>query len=356
MGPLSRLVRTSLALDIARRARHVPLLILIAALGLVAFAEADGQAAAAQPGPAVQPSSSSSSSAPAGAVGHEREVIITGRAELGPRITSFVKQLTDFDLGDPGRGLARWQVPVCPLVSGLPKAKGEFILKRVTDIGQAAGAPLAGENCRPNLFILVSLQPEALLKDLENRHIDTVFGGVSPVLVDDFIARARPVKTWYNTVQRTAEGLPMQHMSFPGISVQNVIVGAGGVIIFLPIRPAINDDLTTNPWSQASHLTLNVVWAIYQAFVIVDPTRFKGVTLGQLADYVAMSGLAQLRLDTPLSDAPTILTLFDKDPQAAAAGMTDWDRAFLKAVYSTEQKSIVQRSEIALDMIRDIAP
>jgi hypothetical protein len=349
MGSLSRATRASLARGIAGTARRIPLLILVAGVGLVAFEEADGRAAAGQPpAPAVQ---SSSSSAPAGAVGHQQEVIITGRAELEAKISSFVDLVTDFDLGDPSRGLARWQVPVCPLVSGLPRSQGEYILGRVSDIAQAAGAPLAGERCRPNLFILVSTHSQTLLQDLQKRRL-FVFGGATPDLVDEFIASPRPVRTWYDTVQRTAEGLPMVHMSFPGISQQHYV----HVNVVIPVQPIVPEDFTTNAWSHASHLTLNEVWAIYQAFVIIDPTRFKGVSLQQLADYASMAGLAQIKLGNDLGDAPTILTLFDKDPQAGSAGLTAWDRAFLKSVYSTEEKSVVQRSEITLNMVHQIAP
>jgi hypothetical protein len=69
-----------------------------------------------------------------------------------------------------------------------------------------------------------------------------------------------------------------------------------------------------------------------------------------------MVGLAEVKLGAPLGDAPTILTLFDRAPQVTGAGMSDWDRAFLKSLYATGQESRLQRSEIALSMVRAIAP
>jgi len=80
---------------------------------------------------------------------------------------------------------------------------------------------------------------------------------------------------------------------------------------------------------------------------------FKGVTLGQLADYVAMAGLAQIKLDNHPTDAPTILTLFDKAP---SPGLTEWDKAFLKSVYASEPKSVLVRSQITHGMINEIMP
>jgi len=78
------------------------------------------------------------------------------------------------------------------------------------------------------------------------------------------------------------------------------------------------------------------------------------VNLGQLADYVAMVGLAKLKPGANLGDAPTILKLFDGAPGAAPTGLTDWDHAFLKSLYSTEQVEVEQSGQIARAMVRDI--
>jgi len=92
----------------------------------------------------------------------------------------------------------------------------------------------------------------------------------------------------------------------------------------------------------------------YRVFVIVDQTRLHGVTFGQLADYVAMVGLAKLKPGARLGDAPTILKLFNGAPRAAPPGMTDWDQAFLKSLYGTNQLAIGQSGQIARAMVRDI--
>ncbi|HEY6455042.1 MAG TPA: hypothetical protein VIY90_07110 [Steroidobacteraceae bacterium] len=50
------------------------------------------------------------------------------------------------------------------------------------------------------------------------------------------------------------------------------------------------------------------------------------------------------------------MKLFDGAPQAAPAGMTDWDKAFLKSLYSTDQKSTLQRSQIAHQLVPELRP
>ena len=46
----------------------------------------------------------------------------------------------------------RWNHAMCPLVAGLTRAEGEFILRRVLDIARSVHAPLGKENCNPNFF------------------------------------------------------------------------------------------------------------------------------------------------------------------------------------------------------------
>jgi hypothetical protein len=47
---------------------------------------------------------------------------------------------------------------------------------------------------------------------------------------------------------------------------------------------------------------------------LVDANRTGGTTLGQLADYVAMAGLAQVDLDADFTNASTILNLIPGYP------------------------------------------
>src|SRR5277367_5541375 len=80
--------------------------------------------------------------------------------------------------------MARWlRSPVCPLVSGLPRQEGEFILERVLEIARASGVPLAGEHCRANLYILLTGQPRELLKGMDKRNRAFTFSNATPFVV-----------------------------------------------------------------------------------------------------------------------------------------------------------------------------
>jgi hypothetical protein len=243
---------------------------------------------------------------------------------LTRRVQEFVTQIAPAENGGEA-GLARWKIPaVCPLVSGLLPQEGESILERVSEIARAANVPLAGEHCRPNLYVLVTAQPEGLLRAMERRNFFFTFGEeASPSVVDEFIRTPRPVRVWYNSGMMTPEGRRVPPHGYVQVT---------------------------------SLLQFGVVWSMSRVFVIVDQQRLQGVSRRQFADYIAMVALAHIKPGARLSDAPTILRLFDEAPQAAPTGLSDWDQAFLRSLYSTDSESKLQRGQITRSMVREIAP
>jgi hypothetical protein len=289
--------------------------------------------------------------------------VSASRSELEKRVSKFVNQIAATENG--AEGLAQWGAPpACPLVAGLSKKDGEFILERLSEIGQSAGVPLGDEHCRPNLYILVTSQPEALLRGMEERNRKYTFGvdasSYPPVetpanIVDEFIKTPRPVRVWHNVTEKDAWGKPLSYC-------QSQMV--------MPPPPLCTETSSINPAAcnpnryyrcgtaiaGGSHIVLSSSWTLSRVFVIVDQARLKGVTAGQLADYVAMSSFAKLKADAHLEDGTTILTLFNGAPEAAPVGMTVWDQTFLNSLYATERKSKLQRSQIARQMVRAISP
>lgn len=261
------------------------------------------------------------------------------RTQLEPRVSGFVNKITD--PYDESAGLARWLERICPFVSGqnLPRSESDFIRERISDLARSAGVPLASEKCAdPNLYVLVTNQPADLLKGMNERNRWFTFADAPRRLIRDFIETPRAVRVWYQITLKTPEGLPLAGLSFPyDIKATHVFFHG------------------TNVWSQDTHLSFNIILDIYRVFVIVDQSRLQGISRGQLADYVAMISLAQLRADPRLTDTPSILKLFEGDPQSAPGGASDWDEAFLKALYVTEQKSRLQQTLIAREMVREIA-
>jgi hypothetical protein len=260
-----------------------------------------------------------------------QEVTVTAhRAELEKKVSKFVYQLAERQNFD--EGLARWRVPVCPIVAGILPEEGEFTRKRISEIARAAGVPLADEPCRPNLLIFVTPDAKQFFSGMSMHTRLLTFNGAHPSVIDHFIRTSQPVKVWYRTYMSTPDG------GFLGNSDPTDMEGP----------PSYSPE--------TAYARINVIWGMRQVTVVAEQARLHGVSLGQFADYAAMAGLAQIKVGAHLDDAPTILKLFDGTPQAAPEGMSDWDRAFLKSLYATESTSKGQRSQIAHQIVHEIAP
>jgi hypothetical protein len=260
------------------------------------------------------------------------------RAELTPKVFAFVSQIAAVDGGE---GLARWQVPVCPLVSGLPREEGEFLLWRISETARSAGAPLAGDRCRPNLYILVTAAPTELLQAMARRKRPVTFGDAPAIAVDTFIATPRPVRVWYNSSVSPDGSLS----TVGGMPCSAEVLGGA---LFSP--PTYCD------WERSSRVWPTHPEAFSYVYVVVDETRLRAVSRGQFADYVGLVGLAKLNPVAHVGNIPSILRLFDGTPEAAPAGMSDWDKAFLKSLYGMHHGSKLQQSQIARSMVREIVP
>jgi hypothetical protein len=250
------------------------------------------------------------------------------REAVERQVKAFVAQIaaTPYE-----SSLARWQtvVPMCPLVAGLSREDGEFILARVSKIATAAGAPVAPEHCKPNLYIVVSANPDALLKAWNKRDVwmfgdEPEQGGTK---IRKFLDSKSPIRVWYDAELYSDEGTPIG-----------------------------NTEGRANLRARATRIVFNETRDLTSALIMVDGPRARGVNFGQLASYVAMIGLAKIRAEADVADGLTILQLFSRAENQRPAGLSTWDEAFLKALYHTEHTDKQQLAEIKSVMVQEIAP
>jgi hypothetical protein len=281
----------------------------------------------------------STAAAPAPAPAQHLDTITVEAArqrEVERQVRTFVAQIA---VKPYESSLARWEsvAPLCPLVAGLPREDGEFILARVSKIAAAAGAPLAAEHCKPNLYIVVSAGPDALLKAWNKRDV-WMFGDEAEqggAKIRHFINSNSPIRVWYNAELYSAEGIPLGNT-------------ANGCQSAMSCR--------TNLRATATRIVFNQTRDLTSALVMVDAARARGISFGQLASYIAMLGLAEIRANADVADAPSILHLFARSENERPAGLSAWDEAFLKALYRTEHADKQQLAEIKTAMIQQIAP
>jgi hypothetical protein len=267
--------------------------------------------------------SDSAQQPPAAESGVELESVTVEARRRRERIDRQVSEFV-YTIAGSGRveSLARWKVPVCAVAVGLAAAEAEFVRKRIAEIAAEADVPLGRPGCGPNFVVIVAPEPEKLLREwwseehrLFNR--DRGVGGV-----ERFIESEQPVRAWHNACNAP-----------PGISAHAFSAGEH-----------CGQGVT------GSRLVWAAVRAIYSAIVAVDFTRIEGLTFGQVADYVAMVGLAQIRSSPELGEVPTILSLFSANGAGRPKGLTDWDQSFLEAVYDTTDGNVTEISQIKLRM------
>ncbi len=244
------------------------------------------------------------------------------REALRKAIYTFVANVTRFG----GENVARWRFPICPAVAGVAREQGEFLRARVVEIAALVGAPLARDQkkCAPNLFVVLTPQPEQLWAAYKQRN-PKMFATLQPQRVERSLS-TKPVQVVQNAVLNNADG------TVPSDSSNYRLRGSR-------ISSSVTEDITS-------------------VIVVVNDAQTGGATFGQLADYVAMVALAGSDLSADYANASSILRLFATSDAGTPppARLTDWDQAYLKALYRNDSSNARLRSVIATDMAQAIVP
>lgn len=248
------------------------------------------------------------------------------RASLEHRVDAFVRAITRNPGLSDDDSVVRWNAPICVSVAGLNAEEVKIVSARVSQIGSSAGVPLARAPCQPNFIIVATGEPDRLLHAWYARD-SRIFGDAAPELIRQFLegSQSRPVRVWYNIHTGRKSGMHNGH--------------------FVP----------SNTRAESSTLLGNAVLDFFSIFAIIDTNRTQHTTLDQLAAYVAMVGLTNVDLDADLGSASSILRLFARSAESQPSGLSDWDAAFLKALYHSNQASRTQRFEIAARVAHGIS-
>lgn len=262
-------------------------------------------------------------------------VTIQSGRELQRQVDRFVTaEVFQF----PGEPITRWDTPVCPFVQGLPIQFNDFVQDRIAHIAASVHAPVAGKQCEPTLYVFATSDPDRLVETLlqQNPRMFASSNGMGSGA--NFVRSQRPVRVWYDTESHC------RHVT-ASVALSSKGPGTGSRI----------DDMSDNMCSDAD-TRLSYAATSFMAFVyiVVDMNRVKEITTRQLADYVAMIGLAHVRPDADAGTVPTILQLF-RDPRHPLQGMSAWDQALLHSLYTTDQSSTAQVSDMEAVVVQELA-
>ena len=251
---------------------------------------------------------------------------------LRQRIDTYVSKVSGAYVWSDDHPMARWRTAICPLVAGLPHAEGQFLFDHLSDVLTSLNMRLGATGCRPNFFVVVTAQPEAVLRQWWHHDVN-MFGEARGA--DKFIGTPRPVRVWYNSALVDEDGVGLTRF------------GVGGAFDGIP-------RLTVKPVAPRQNF-----WSVpdlMSVIAVVDLNSLSGLNWGQLTDYIAMTGVTRVNLDAHFGEAPTIMSLFSASGDAAPERLSDWDRSFIKQVYATDPVDRHQRVWIAKAMFADVAP
>ena len=250
----------------------------------------------------------------------ETLTVVGRRQTQEEKIEAFVETTT---VKSPTGQLGRWDREICPTtINIIPKA-ANMIYARIAQVATDVGLTIGPPGCKPNIFIVGTDNSKGLLENLVkvNKELfidDEWVIRVSRGKLQEFINSEYPVKAWFVTKRVTWEGVPYR----AGSGTQ----GRGR------IRNTVRADFN-------------------HVIVVLDVSRIRTVRFPALVDYVTMVSLVQINPDAKLPNVPSVLKLFEYQGQdlSQASGLTAWDMALLKGLYSARRdakRASVQRLEI----------
>jgi hypothetical protein len=261
--------------------------------------------------------------------------------------------------------LARWRVPICPAVDGLPPQMNGAIAWRVRQIATAAGVPVAPPGCTPNnVEIEFTAHPQALFDLARSRN--WILAGFHYASQGQRVGEVtRPIQAWYVTATRsTALGTAGAATAFgDGVNSSTLQVTAGSNGVNLgPVGVAIIDDpFGRTPGEElGSRLNDTLSSEFANVLVIVDQTKVAGASTQAIADYAAVLALTQVVNLDGCNALPSVLDLLAKDcsPTRTPEMLTASDLDYLQALYGTETRleATYSRGAIASHLAQALGP
>lgn len=261
----------------------------------------------------------------------------------GASVSNFV---TAHARPSPASGqLARWRSPVCVSTLGLTPGFNSFVSERIAAIATSVGAPVGAANCKPDIHIYFTSDPQALATGVA-KQLPLLLGYHYVSETKNLAVMRHPIEGWYATATEGDKG---------GIQLDDPMVlnteapGTGAGLLQSKTPPArLGTRLTTGRSSLLVH-----------ALLLVDIHKVTGYEIGPIADYLAMLVLSQTRQQDACGQLPSILDLMAPEcnrdkPTAVTAG----DLAFLRALYASDLRTsyYMEKGSLEGKVLAELAP
>jgi len=235
--------------------------------------------------------------------------------------------------------LGRWKKSdgICPMVYGESADINQQVSDRILAVASAAGAPRAGRDCKVNVQVIFSSEPQQLTDELFKKGGGILFGYHFPAQSAAVKRIKYPIQAWY----------------FSWTQGENAVAVSADVadLDFTAAASACDMHCPHAGGYLGSRLDTGLNTYIAYAMAMIDARKLAGFDPTEVADYVAMLVLSPTRPPTTCGQLPSILDLFaaNCDDRAKAQSITAGDLAFLRALYSVDLRTTLTLEQSSID-------
>jgi hypothetical protein len=257
--------------------------------------------------------------------------------------------------------IPRWARGLCPGTAGLTPEQNLGVTAFVRKVAAQAGAPAAAkEPCNPNITIIFTRTPQAVMDDIVKNHEELL--GYHEVGQTTRIATMRhPIQAWYATGTRDEKGFLIPDRTDRDPNCESEL----NDLYILPIMSPSWVALFHKVYADCGglHETGNRMndgmrSEILAATIVVDVGKLGDTGLKQVANYIAMLALSQTQTFETCQPLVSIVNLMTPGCEAALKPdtLSPSDLAYLSALYrvnpevrlSSQQSGIAHQMEAAL--------
>ena len=250
------------------------------------------------------------------------QIVVTGAPSDPQAIPDFVGAVSGRT--DDGH-IARWNSPICPQVTGLRDELNAYVGGTVTAIAEAVGVRTGGDGCDPNIVIAFMHEPTEFIATLR-RQRPAHLASLDLRERNALAASGAAARSWSVNEFRTRDGRTVRQNDGNNVDSDLVLGGSQG---------------------RASRISNELRADFSTVYLLIDLDQLEGVTMQQLSAFVAMQALTAADVSGPIHPDRTILNLFGSGVEAPA-DITDWDIAYLRALYETEPAQTAENQRGAM--------
>lgn len=286
----------------------------------------------------------------------DQAIVVEGALKTDAEIRTEAQAFVRAVAASPGAAdqLARWNQPVCPKVIGATPSEEKPVLARIRAIADEAGIRVSRRrNCEPNILVAFTDDPSGVVRAVFEKRPHTA-RGVPAAARNDLVAGAYPVRWWYDMKMegRFGEAPVGDSPALMGAIETNNGPGfaPGGGFAQSENQSGNVSDYSSSMIGSKSRQSIGA------ATIVVDIRRVRGLSDDALASFVTMVALAPLKLPPRPIATPTITNLFSDAPADRETDLTEWDRAYLAALYrvAANRSSSVQRSSMTARIAKNM--